>query len=50
MKALVIEVALFNLSTRFHLLDQEGAYQSISGCKILDKAIPILIKMGCLIA
>lgn len=36
-KALVIEVALFNLATRFHLLDQEGAYQSISVAYLLDK-------------
>ncbi|HEN2872646.1 TPA: hypothetical protein U4U85_000528 [Streptococcus agalactiae] len=36
-KALVIEVALFNLATRFHLLDQEGAYQSISVASLLDK-------------
>ncbi|HEM4813951.1 TPA: DEAD/DEAH box helicase family protein [Streptococcus suis] len=37
-KALVIEVALFNLATRFHLLDQEGAYQSISVASLLDKS------------
>lgn len=36
-KALVIEVALFNLATRFQLLDQEGAYQSISVASLLDK-------------
>lgn len=36
-KDLVIEVALFNLATRFHLLDQEGAYQSISLDSLLDK-------------
>ncbi|SDB06456.1 SNF2 family N-terminal domain-containing protein [Streptococcus henryi] len=36
-KDLVIEVALFNLATRFHLLDQEGAYQSISVASLLDK-------------
>ncbi|HGI4036229.1 TPA: DEAD/DEAH box helicase family protein [Streptococcus agalactiae] len=36
-KALVIEVALFNLATRFQLLDQEGAYQSISVSSLLDK-------------
>ncbi len=36
-KGLVIEVALFNLATRFHLLDQEGAYQSISVASLLDK-------------
>lgn len=36
-KALVIEVALYNLATRFHLLDQEGAYQSISVASLLDK-------------
>ncbi|MGU7900478.1 SNF2-related protein [Streptococcus suis] len=37
-KDLVIEVALFNLATRFHLLDQEGAYQSISVASLLDKS------------
>ena len=37
-KALVIEVALFNLATRFQLLDQEGAYQSISVASLLDKS------------
>ena len=37
-KALVIEVALFNLATRFQLLDQEGAYQSISVAYLLDKS------------
>ena len=36
-KALVIEVALFNLATRFQLLDQEGTYQSISVVSLLDK-------------
>ncbi len=36
-KALVIEVALFNLATRFQLLDQEGAYQSISISSLLEK-------------
>lgn len=36
-KALVIEVALFNLATRFQLLDQEGTYQSISVASLLDK-------------
>lgn len=36
-KALVIEVALFNLATRFQLLDQEGAYQSISVASLLEK-------------
>ncbi|TQC13438.1 hypothetical protein DAD63_00485 [Streptococcus agalactiae] len=36
-KALVIEVALFNLATRFQLLDQEGAYQSISAASLLEK-------------
>lgn len=36
-KALVIEVALFNLATRFRLLDQEGAYQSISVSSLLEK-------------
>ena len=36
-KALVIEVALFNLATRFQLLDQEGAYQSISVSSLLEK-------------
>ena len=36
-KALVIEVALFNLATRFQLLDQEGAYQSISVASLLKK-------------
>ncbi|HEO6617280.1 TPA: DEAD/DEAH box helicase family protein [Streptococcus agalactiae] len=36
-KALVIEVALYNLATRFQLLDQEGAYQSISVVSLLDK-------------
>ncbi|MCB2834145.1 DEAD/DEAH box helicase family protein, partial [Streptococcus dysgalactiae subsp. dysgalactiae] len=36
-KALVIEVALFNLATRFQLLDQEGAYQSISVASLSDK-------------
>ncbi|MCW0989514.1 SNF2-related protein [Streptococcus anginosus] len=36
-KALVIEVALFNLATRFQLLDQEGAYQSISVPSLLEK-------------
>ncbi|RJX42983.1 hypothetical protein DPH46_10915 [Streptococcus agalactiae] len=36
-KALVIEVALFNLATRFQLLDQEGAYQSISVATLLEK-------------
>ena len=36
-KALVIEVALFNLATRFQLLDQEGAYQSISVVSLLEK-------------
>ena len=37
-KALVIEVALFNLATRFQLLDQEGVYQSISVASLLDKS------------
>lgn len=37
-KNLVIEVALFNLATRFQLLDQEGAYQSISVASLLDKS------------
>ena len=37
-KALVIEVALFNLATRFQLLDQEGTYQSISVASLLDKS------------
>ncbi|MBR2539127.1 MAG: N-6 DNA methylase, partial [Streptococcus sp.] len=37
-KALVIEVALFNLATRFQLLDQEGAYQSISVASLLNKS------------
>lgn len=37
-KALVIEVALFNLATRFQLLDQEGAYQSISVASLFDKS------------
>lgn len=36
-KNLVIEVALYNLATRFQLLDQEGAYQSISVASLLDK-------------
>lgn len=36
-KSLVIEVALFNLATRFQLLDQEGAYQSISVASLLEK-------------
>lgn len=36
-KALIIEVALFNLATRFQLLDQEGAYQSISVSSLLEK-------------
>ncbi len=36
-KNLVIEVALFNLATRFQLLDQEGAYQSISVTSLLEK-------------
>ena len=36
-KALVIEVALFNLATRFQLLDQEGAYQSISVASLSEK-------------
>lgn len=36
-KALVIEVALFNLATRFQLLDQEGAYQSISVSSLLKR-------------
>ncbi|MEX5397407.1 SNF2-related protein [Streptococcus sp. ZJ93] len=36
-KNLVIEVALFNLATRFQLLDQEGAYQSISISSLLEK-------------
>ncbi|WP_155997709.1 DEAD/DEAH box helicase family protein [Streptococcus ruminantium] len=36
-KNLVIEVALFNLATRFQLLDQEGAYQSISVVSLLEK-------------
>lgn len=36
-KALVIEVALFNLATRFQFLDQEGAYQSISATSLLEK-------------
>ncbi|MED5863296.1 hypothetical protein VYI42_01620 [Streptococcus anginosus] len=35
-KSLVIEVALFNLATRFHLLDQEGTYQSISVSSLLN--------------
>lgn len=34
----MIEVALFNLATRFQLLDQEGAYQSISVASLLDKS------------
>ncbi|HEL1556824.1 TPA: DEAD/DEAH box helicase family protein [Streptococcus suis] len=36
-KNLVIEVALYNLATRFQLLDQEGTYQSISVVSLLDK-------------
>lgn len=36
-KNLVIEVALYNIATRFQLLDQEGAYQSISVASLLDK-------------
>ncbi len=36
-KNLVIEVALYNLATRFQLLDQEGAYQSISVASLLEK-------------
>lgn len=36
-KALVIEVALFNLATRFQLLDQEGTYQSISVASLSEK-------------
>lgn len=36
-KNLVIEVALFNLATRFQLLDQEGAYQSISVASLSEK-------------
>ncbi|MCG9877201.1 DEAD/DEAH box helicase family protein [Streptococcus suis] len=36
-KNLVIEVALYNLATRFQLLDQGGAYQSISVASLLDK-------------
>ncbi|MCQ8266433.1 SNF2-related protein [Streptococcus suis] len=37
-KTLVIEVALYNLATRFQLLDKEGAYQSISIASLLLKS------------
>lgn len=36
-KDLVIEVALYNLVTRFQLLDSDGAYHSISHLTLLDK-------------
>ncbi|HEN2802154.1 TPA: DEAD/DEAH box helicase family protein [Streptococcus agalactiae] len=36
-KDLVIEVALFNLATRFQLLDQDGTFQSISVASLLEK-------------
>ncbi|HFH7689510.1 TPA: hypothetical protein ACGM0H_001046 [Streptococcus agalactiae] len=36
-KDLVIEVALYNLATRFHLLDQEETYQSISVPSLIEK-------------
>ena len=31
------EVALYNLATRFHLLDQEETYQSISVPSLIEK-------------
>ncbi|HEN6996755.1 TPA: hypothetical protein U7I45_000830, partial [Streptococcus agalactiae] len=34
---LVIEVALFNLATRFQLLDNQNSYQSISLSSLLEK-------------
>lgn len=37
-KDLVIEVALFNLATRFHLLDSNGHYQTISPDSLLQKS------------
>ena len=37
-KALVIEVALFNLATRFQLLDSNGHYQTISPDSLLQKS------------
>ncbi|WP_369912287.1 hypothetical protein [Streptococcus merionis] len=36
-KDLVIEVALYNLATRFQLFDSDGAYHSISLLTLLDK-------------
>ncbi|HEL1912117.1 TPA: hypothetical protein TX936_002030, partial [Streptococcus suis] len=36
-KDLVIEVALFNLATRFQLLDSNGHYQTISTASLLEK-------------
>lgn len=37
-KDLVIEVALFNLATRFQLLDSNGVYQAISPDSLLQKS------------
>lgn len=37
-KDLVIEVALFNLATRFQLLDSNGNYQAISPDSLLEKS------------
>ncbi|WQC90416.1 SNF2-related protein [Streptococcus suis] len=37
-KNLVIEVALFNLATRFQLLDSNGVYQAISPDSLLQKS------------
>ncbi len=37
-KDLVIEVALFNLATRFQLLDSNGHYQTISPDSLLQKS------------
>ncbi|HFI0568345.1 TPA: SNF2-related protein [Streptococcus suis] len=36
-KDLVIEVAMFNLATRFQLLDSNGHYQTISTASLLEK-------------
>ncbi|MGT2922298.1 SNF2-related protein [Streptococcus canis] len=36
-KDLVVEVAMFNLATRFQLLDSNGHYQTISSASLLEK-------------
>lgn len=42
----MIEVALFNLATRFQLLDQEGAYQSILVASLSEKAELLIWSMS----